>query len=81
MAPDEAGARLDSYLAARTGAISRSRIKSLILEGYVTRDGMTTRDASETVQAGATYSLTAPAPTPAIPQGENISLKILYEDA
>ncbi len=80
MAPGEAGVRLDSYLAARTGAISRSRIKSLILEGYVTRNGIATRDASESVQAGATYSLSPPAAVSAIPQGQNIALNILYED-
>ncbi|WP_297491432.1 RluA family pseudouridine synthase [Acidocella sp.] len=79
--PEEAGARLDSYLAARLGAISRSRIKALILEGRVTRDGATTRDASESVQAGATYRLSAPAPEPATPRGQNIAFPILYEDS
>lgn len=79
--PDEAGTRLDSYLAARTDAISRSRIKNLILEGHVTRNGEVTRDASESVQAGATYALTAPPATPATPQGQDIGLTILYEDA
>jgi 23S rRNA pseudouridine1911/1915/1917 synthase len=81
VAPGEAGVRLDSYLAARTGAISRSRIKSLILEGYVTRNGIAARDASEAVQAGATYSLSPPAAVSALPQGENIALNILYEDS
>jgi 23S rRNA pseudouridine1911/1915/1917 synthase len=80
-APEEAGTRLDSYLAARLGAISRSRIKTLILEGHVTRNGVITRDASENVQAGAAYSLTPPAPEPATPQGQDIGLHILYEDA
>jgi 23S rRNA pseudouridine1911/1915/1917 synthase len=78
--PEEAGTRLDSYLAARLDAISRSRIKALILGGHVTRNGEITRDASESVQTGATYSLTPPAPAPATPQGEAIGLNILYED-
>ncbi len=80
VAPEEAGARLDSYLAARLPAFSRSRIKSLILDGHVTRGGTITRDASESVQAGATYSLTPPPPTPATPQGQEMGLNILYED-
>jgi 23S rRNA pseudouridine1911/1915/1917 synthase len=79
--PEEAGTRLDSYLAARLSAISRSRIKTLILDGHVTRNGEVTRDASESVQPGAVYSLTPPAPEPATPQGQDIGLNILYEDA
>ena len=79
--PEEAGTRLDSYLAARLDAISRSRVKAFILEGHVSRDGTVTRDVSESVQAGATYSLAPPAPVSATPQGENIGLNILYEDA
>ncbi len=78
--PEEAGIRLDSYLAARLDAISRSRVKTLILEGHVTRNGEVTRDVSESVQAGATYTLAPPAPAPATPQGQNIGLHILYED-
>jgi 23S rRNA pseudouridine1911/1915/1917 synthase len=78
--PDEAGTRLDSYLATQFSAISRSRIKGLMLEGRLTKNGIVTSDASEAVQAGATYSLTPPAPLPATPQGEDIGLTILYED-
>jgi 23S rRNA pseudouridine1911/1915/1917 synthase len=77
---EEAGARLDSYLAARLPAFSRSRIKSLILEGHVTRDGAVTRDASESVQQGTQYNLTPPLPEPAMPQAQEIGLNILYED-
>jgi len=79
-APDEAGTRLDSFLAGRIGTLSRSRVKSLILEGAVTRDGTVTKDPSESVQASATYRLRPPAPQPATPQGQEIGLHILYED-
>jgi len=79
-APADAGARLDSYLAAAIGTISRSRVKGLILAGHVTRDGAVTLDASETVQPGATYLLAPPPTAPAAPQGEDIGLTILYED-
>lgn len=80
MAPEEAGARLDSYLATRIPSLSRSRIKSLILEGHVTRNGIITRDASESVPAGAEYRLTPPQAAPATPQAQEIGLNILYED-
>ncbi len=78
--PADAGTRLDAYLAGAIGTLSRSRVKALILEGCVTRNGATTRDASEQVQPGAQYRLTPPAATAATPQGERISLDILFED-
>ena len=78
--PESSGQRLDSYLAARIGTISRSRVKTLILEGACARNGVVTTDASEPVQPGATYSLTLPAATPALPQAQAIALDILHED-
>jgi 23S rRNA pseudouridine1911/1915/1917 synthase len=62
------------------GTLSRSRVKSLILDGFVTRNGVVTQDASETVQPGASYTLESPAALPATPQGEEIGLHLLYED-
>lgn len=78
--PEASGQRLDSYLAARIGTISRSRVKALILEGACTRDGIVTTDASETVQPGTLYRLALPAAAPALPQPESLPLDILYED-
>ncbi|MDE1897176.1 MAG: RluA family pseudouridine synthase [Rhodospirillales bacterium] len=78
--PEASGQRLDSYLAARIGTISRSRVKALILEGACARNGVVTIDASELVQPGATYSLTLPAATPALPAAQAIPLDVLYED-
>jgi 23S rRNA pseudouridine1911/1915/1917 synthase len=78
--PQDAGARLDSYLSRAITTLSRSRVKSLILAGHVTRDGAVTLDASETVQPGATYRLAPPPPEPAAPAGQDIGLSILYED-
>ena len=68
------------FLARAIGTISRSRVKSMILEGLLTRDGTITADTSESVRPGATYRLRPPAPAPATPQGEAIDLAILYED-
>ena len=50
---EDDGARLDRVLAARIPALSRSRLKALILGGEVTIDGRTIRDPSERVKSGA----------------------------
>jgi 23S rRNA pseudouridine1911/1915/1917 synthase len=76
----DAGQRLDKFISGRIGALSRSRVKALILEGALARDGMTTTDVSATVVEGATYTLTPPAAAPASPAGQNIPFPILYED-
>jgi 23S rRNA pseudouridine1911/1915/1917 synthase len=76
----EAGLRLDSYLAAHTD-ISRSRLKSFILDGLVAKDGAPLTDPSHAVQPGASYLIRPPAPAAATPAGESIALTILYEDA
>ncbi|NNM55848.1 RluA family pseudouridine synthase [Acidocella sp.] len=78
--PEDAGIRLDTFLAKAIGTISRSRVKGMVLQGRLTRDGTTTIDASEPVRPGALYRLTPPAPAPATPQGEAIALSILFED-
>jgi 23S rRNA pseudouridine1911/1915/1917 synthase len=78
--PEDAGIRLDTFLAKAIGTISRSRVKGMILEGRLTRDGTVTADTSEPVRPGAAYRLTPPAPAPATPQGEAMELSILFED-
>jgi len=79
--PADAGVRLDKFLGERIGTISRSRVKGMILEGFITRDGLITKDVSEAVQAGVTYTLAPPAASPPAPRGEAMGLSILYEDA
>ncbi len=80
IADDEAGQRLDRVLAARIPALSRSRLKALILSGQVAIDGRTIRDPAASVNSGATVRVTLPAPEPAKPAGEAIPLTIVYED-
>lgn len=74
--PEDAGERLDRFLARRFGALSRSRIKNLILDGMARRDEVTVRDPSEPVLPGQSYRLTIPEAVPAIPQPEAIPLTI-----
>jgi 23S rRNA pseudouridine1911/1915/1917 synthase len=78
--PSDAGQRLDKFLAARTGSMSRSRIKTLILEGGLTKDGAPVTDPSAIVTADAVYNLRPPPPEPAAPAGQDIDFPILFED-
>ena len=80
--PEEAGTRIDRWLAvtANDPGLSRSRIKALIIEGQLTCDGRTLSDPSATVKPGASYQLIVPKAIDATPQPENIPLDIMYED-
>ncbi|MGH6790891.1 MAG: RluA family pseudouridine synthase [Pseudolabrys sp.] len=80
VAAEEAGERLDRVLAARIPALSRSRLKALILAGEVAIDGRTIRDPGQRVKSGDGVTVTLPEPEPAKPEGETIPLKIVYED-
>lgn len=80
--PEAAGRRLDRFLAEALGDISRSRLKALIAEGRVAAaDGTPLTQPSAKVAAGTHIAVTVPAPLPATPQGQDIPLDILYEDA
>jgi 23S rRNA pseudouridine1911/1915/1917 synthase len=74
------GQRVDRFLADAIGTISRTRVKSLIEQGQVRRDGAVLGEPAEQVRPGATYILDLPAPLPAAPQPQSIPFTILYED-
>ena len=84
IAAEEAGQRLDRVLAARLPALSRSRLKALILDGQVTIQGTvearTIRDPNAQVKSGETVTLNLPPPEEPKPAGEAIPLNIIYED-
>ena len=77
---EEAGERLDRVLARRIPALSRSRLKALILDGRVAAAGRTVRDPGQSVKSGDIVTVTLPPSEPATPTGENIPLDIVYED-
>jgi 23S rRNA pseudouridine1911/1915/1917 synthase len=77
---EEAGGRLDRVLAARIPALSRSRLKTLILGGQVAVAARTVLDPAASVNSGDTITVTLPPPEPAKPEGEDIPLDIVYED-
>lgn len=73
--------RLDRFLARAVNSLSRTRLKSLILEGRVDVSGRTIKDPEYRVNAGERASLTLPPPEPAKPAAEKIPLDIVHEDA
>src|SRR5690349_4545798 len=77
---DQAGWRLDRFLVAALGDISRSRLQQLIENGAVTHTRKTIRDGNFRVKPGDVYVVSIPPPTPAIPQGQDIPLQVVYED-
>ncbi|WP_306118821.1 MULTISPECIES: RluA family pseudouridine synthase [unclassified Roseitalea] len=80
--PADAGERLDRWLAAGLGgAVSRSRIKSLIEAGAVTLNDQVVRQTRRRIAAGDRASLCLPEPADAAPEGQAIALDVLYEDA
>lgn len=80
VAGDDAGQRLDRVLAAHIADLSRSRLKALVLAGHVTIGGRTILDPGHKVNVGDALAVAVPAPEPAVPEGENIPLSIVYED-
>ena len=77
---EQSGDRLDRVLASGLPALSRTRLKALILDGAVTASGRTILDPGYRVKSGDALAVNVPPPEPAEPEGENIPLSILYED-
>jgi len=76
----DSGERLDRVLAQHIAALSRTRLKALILDGAVTIGGRTICDPGHRVNVGDQIEVTVPPPEEPEPQGENIPLNIVYED-
>jgi 23S rRNA pseudouridine1911/1915/1917 synthase len=78
--PEAAGDRADRFLAQCIGTLSRSRVKTLIEAGFVTRDGAVFTQPADPVRAGALYLLSPPAVVSAAPRPQAIPFTILFED-
>lgn len=77
---DDAGMRLDRFLAAKLVELSRTRLKQLILAGEVGVNGRTIKDPEHRVKPQDCATVHVPPPESAKPAGEKIPLKIVYED-
>ena len=76
-----AGGRLDKWLSDQIPEITRTRIKALLDEGALTRDGDVFSTASWKLREGERYRLTPPPLTEPEPLAEDIPLEVIYEDA
>ena len=76
---EDAGLRLDAWLARRLPALSRSRLQALIAAGDVRLDSAPAR-ASARVKAGQRASVRVPAAAPAELAAEDIPLRVVHED-
>ena len=78
--PDDAGQRLDKFLASRWPELSRARLQDLIEAGEVRRDDAVITEGSSRVKPGQSYALRLPEPRPALPQAEARPLDVVFED-
>ena len=76
---DDAGTRLDRFLATRAGELSRTRIQELIAEGRVSVNGVVTKP-SHRVEAGEQVEIEVPQAEELEVAAEAIPLDVLYED-
>ena len=72
--------RLDRLLQERYPDFSRSRLEGLVKAGYVTVNGAVAAKAGMKVAEADEIEVEIPPPVPAVPQGEAIALKVVYED-
>ena len=78
-AAEDAGLRIDVFLARRLPALSRSQIQRLIKTGRVTAGDQPTK-TSAPVTPGLAVRVVVPAPEPADPIAEPLPIEILYDD-
>jgi 23S rRNA pseudouridine1911/1915/1917 synthase len=74
------GQRLDKLLSNRFLDLSRSRVKSLIANGFASINGIIVVDPNFRVKQGEKIYLSIPKPLPSKPQPQKIPLKIIFED-
>jgi 23S rRNA pseudouridine1911/1915/1917 synthase len=75
----DAGERLDRFLEARLGGLSRSQIKRLADQGLLLVNGAPVK-AGHPLKAGETIEVTVPPPIEPTPVPEAIPLVVVYED-
>ena len=79
VSPEDAGVRIDKYLAEQLPDITRSYLQKLLKDGSVQMNGKPVKASTKTA-VGALIALTIPEPEEPEILPENIPLDILYED-
>jgi 23S rRNA pseudouridine1911/1915/1917 synthase len=77
---EEAGLRIDVFLARRLPSLSRSQIQRLIKAGHITAGDRPIK-TSALVTPGLAVRVVLPAAEPADPIAESLPIEILYDDA
>jgi 23S rRNA pseudouridine1911/1915/1917 synthase len=77
---EDAGLRIDVFLARRLPSLSRSQIQRLIRTGHVTA-GERPIKTSAPVTTGLAVRVVVPVPEPAEPVAESLPIEILHDDA
>ena len=80
VSPEDAGVRIDKYLAEQLPDITRSYLQKLLKDGSVQMNGKPVNASTKTA-VGAVIALTIPEPEEPEILPENIPLDILYEDS
>lgn len=78
--PEDAGARLDQFLAAHLDGVSRSQVQRLLRDNRVTVSAGEAK-ASLAVTPSLVVEVDVPPPMPATPAPEDLPLAVLYNDA
>jgi 23S rRNA pseudouridine1911/1915/1917 synthase len=79
VAPSDAGQRLDLFLTAQIGRLSRARIQSLIRAGHILLNETKCRPR-QNIRGGDRILVSEPEPEPVVLQAEALSVAILFED-
>jgi 23S rRNA pseudouridine1911/1915/1917 synthase len=79
VAEEEAGARLDAFLASRVEGVSRSTLKRAIEDGDVLVGGRAAKPSLK-LKGGERVEVELPPPPPSEVEPEEIPLDILHED-
>lgn len=77
----EAGQRLDKFLAGKLPGFSRSRVQGLLEQALVTCNGETVTSASCKIKTGNKYQVIIPEAAPSHIEPQAMELDIVYEDA
>ena len=77
---NETHERLDKFLVEQLPEFSRSRIQSLIADGFVDVNGRVAKKASQSLESGADVTIRIPPPTPTDLAAEDIPLDIVFEN-
>ena len=78
-APEDAGVRLDAFLAEKLPDLSRSRVQQLLEQGCILVEGKPGKK-NRRLSPGDRVLLNLPEPAEADPEPEEIPLDILFED-